>query len=116
MTNEIDLNSFPPIVLAGSEGYWNAYDMGDELAKVFPLADASNFCYMLEYTGVPDGVMEIIKTQGIRTLDMLQEGEHDGEEWIWEVVLANGDKWHIEAGCDYTGWDCRSGSDWEKLS
>ena len=36
------------------------------------------------------------------------EGENDGPNWL--IVLKQGARFvFIEAGCDYTGWDCQSG-------
>lgn len=41
------------------------------------------------------------------------EGENDGPPWLIAGVLRDGRYFFIEAGCDYTGWDCRaSGSSW----
>ena len=43
------------------------------------------------------------------------EGERDSESWIVWGQLKDG-RWFIARGsCDYTGWDCRSNLDWEKL-
>lgn len=41
---------------------------------------------------------------------MLKQGIHDEEDWIWEVTLLDGRRYNVEGGCDYTGWDCRSGA------
>lgn len=32
-------------------------------------------------------------------------GENDEEDWLATVQLKDGRFAHIEAGCDYTGWD-----------
>lgn len=37
------------------------------------------------------------------------EGENDGPDWIAYGRLDDGRFFSIRAGCDYTGWDCRSG-------
>jgi len=40
-------------------------------------------------------------------------GENDGANWVCVLRLVDGRFAYIEAGCDYTGWDCRaSGSAW----
>lgn len=36
-------------------------------------------------------------------------GEDDGAEWLIAGVLKDGRFFFIDAGCDYTGWDCRGG-------
>jgi hypothetical protein len=39
------------------------------------------------------------------------EGWNDGDCWMIAGVLTDGRYFYIEAGCDYTGWDCQcSGS------
>jgi hypothetical protein len=35
-------------------------------------------------------------------------GENDGADWLVVGVLKDGRWFYIQAGCDYTGWDCRS--------
>ncbi len=37
------------------------------------------------------------------------EGENDGPEWAAIVKLKSGLYLSVEAGCDYTGWDCQAG-------
>jgi hypothetical protein len=40
-------------------------------------------------------------------------GENDGPSWMIAGLLNDGRSFYIEAGCDYTGWDCRSwGTSW----
>lgn len=36
------------------------------------------------------------------------DGEHDGENWKLFGALRNGRYFYLSAGCDYTGWDCKS--------
>src|SRR5262245_39586798 len=36
-------------------------------------------------------------------------GENDGAEWVAVVKLTDGRYAYLEAGCDYTGWDCQAG-------
>lgn len=36
------------------------------------------------------------------------EGENDGANWHWLVLLESGVVAYITGGCDYTGWDCQS--------
>ena len=43
----------------------------------------------------------------------IDEGENDGNYWIIVGELSDGRYFYLEAGCDYTGWDCQaSGSAW----
>lgn len=37
------------------------------------------------------------------------EGENDGQNWLMLVKLNDGRFAFIDAGCDYTGWDCQAG-------
>lgn len=37
------------------------------------------------------------------------EGERDGARWMIAGLLRDGRYFYIEAGCDYTGWDCQCG-------
>ncbi len=57
------------------------------------------------FTGSVDGftreeVVEIIA---------LVDGEHDDSDWLGVFRLADGRFACLRAGCDYTGWGCRSG-------
>jgi len=36
------------------------------------------------------------------------EGENDGENWHWLLLLNDGTFAYLTGGCDYTGWDCQS--------
>jgi hypothetical protein len=37
------------------------------------------------------------------------DGENDGLDWVGVFRLKDGRFAYLEAGCDYTGWDCQSG-------
>ncbi len=37
------------------------------------------------------------------------DGENDGASWLGLFELNDGRIAYLEAGCDYTGWDCQSG-------
>lgn len=39
------------------------------------------------------------------------EGENDGPSWMMAGVLNDGRYFFLDAGCDYTGWDCQAGGD-----
>jgi hypothetical protein len=36
------------------------------------------------------------------------EGENDGDDWRWVLLLKDGRYAFLQGGCDYTGWDCQS--------
>lgn len=38
-----------------------------------------------------------------------EEGENDGPSWVCCGLLKDGRAFFMEAGCDYTGWDCQAG-------
>lgn len=41
------------------------------------------------------------------------EGENDGQNWLAVFNLKDGRFAYLEAGCDYTGWDCQAdGQSW----
>jgi hypothetical protein len=36
------------------------------------------------------------------------EGQNEGEDWRWIILLNDGQYVYLRGGCDYTGWDCQS--------
>lgn len=38
-------------------------------------------------------------------------GENDGPSWMMAGRLSDGRFFFLDAGCDYTGWDCQAGGD-----
>jgi hypothetical protein len=49
-----------------------------------------------------DDVAEVVKAEN---------GENDGPSWIMVGKLKDGRYFFLDAGCDYTGWDCQAGGD-----
>lgn len=98
------------VPLPGSEGWESAWRWGDKIAELFPGRDAHDLASACEYNGWGP-----LRDHNIVRLDLLQQGEHDGPGWIWQVDLDNGEVWRAEGGCDYTGWDCQSHLTWEKI-
>lgn len=47
--------------------------------------------------------------EDVTTILAMDEGEHDGPPWIIAGQLKDGRWFFLEAGCDYTGWDCQAG-------
>jgi hypothetical protein len=47
--------------------------------------------------------------------------DHDGAPWRCAGILRDGRAFYLEAGCDYTGWDCQASGtatvaeDWDRL-
>lgn len=39
----------------------------------------------------------------------IREGENDGPNWLLFAKLNDGRYFFLDAGCDYTGWDCQAG-------
>lgn len=39
----------------------------------------------------------------------IEDGENDGASWIGVFRLADGRFAFVDAGCDYTGWECQAG-------
>lgn len=64
--------------------------------------------------GVPKKVLDAKCSEDVFTPDDVDrivdfdEGENDGPSWVIVGVLKDGRVFFIEAGCDYTGWDCRA--------
>lgn len=40
-----------------------------------------------------------------------ENGENDGPSWVMVGKLKDGRFFFLDAGCDYTGWDCQAGGD-----
>ena len=40
-----------------------------------------------------------------------EEGSNDGPSWLMVGKLHDGRFFFLEAGCDYTGWDCQASGD-----
>lgn len=100
----------PLIPLPGSENWRGAHEWGIALDRQFPEQDAVDFAYACHYGGFGpmysgDILLELV---------LMQQGERDGGDWIWRVVLSDGETWIVRGWCDYTGWDCQSGVDWSR--
>ncbi|MDQ0494031.1 hypothetical protein [Paenibacillus brasilensis] len=46
--------------------------------------------------------------EDVEEIIAMSEGENDGPNWIGVFKLQDGRYATIDAGCDYTGWDCRA--------
>jgi hypothetical protein len=47
--------------------------------------------------------------EDVEEIVAMDEGENDGSNWIGVFKLKDGRYATIDAGCDYTGWDCQAG-------
>lgn len=56
---------------------------------------------------------DVFTMDDVATIIDASDGENDGASWMVVGVLNDTRAFFIEAGCDYTGWDCHSsGSCW----
>lgn len=59
---------------------------------------------------ISDGCsMENFGREDVSRIYGIKCGENDGEYWRIYGKLKDGRFFSIEAGCDYTGWDCQAG-------
>ena len=111
----MDENIHNIVILPGAEQesrkFANAYDLGRGFAKLFPGQDAEDFVYCCDG---PAGWGPLAgKDLGsITELKMVQEGQNDGDDWIWEVTI-DGVTHTCTGGCDYTGWGCQDWGEWK---
>lgn len=68
-------------------------------------------------TPAPDIVPPGAKVSGERVtrgdvaeIIAIEDGENDGESWVGVFLLHDGRYAAVEGSCDYTGWDCQSGT------
>ena len=83
------------------------------LDRQFPGQEASDFAYAINYNSAD--VPASLTGLEVSSLSCIQIGANDYESWIWEVTMADGSRWRVEGWCDYTGWDCQSGTEWKNL-
>lgn len=103
----------PFVSLPGSEDWESARNYGDALEKHFPGQDAHDFASACNYNGW--GPLATTRLEFVRFFNMLQQGERDEGSWIWQIQFDDGSIWQAEGHCDYTGWDCQSWLEWEKI-
>ena len=52
---------------------------------------------------------ETFKSEDIKKVVAVHEGENDAEDWIWIIELRPPTTYaFLQGWCDYTGWDCQS--------
>jgi len=51
--------------------------------------------------------------EDVAHIEHISDGENDERDWLIIGRLNDGRWFYLEAGCDYTGWDCQAdGSGW----
>lgn len=101
----------PIVQLSGADDWALAYRVGEIIETRFPGQDAWEFAVAMVYNGPAPAVWV-----GASLVDfvMLREGEHDGGPWLWALTFDLCGRWLVEAGCDFTGWDCQSWADFTR--
>lgn len=54
---------------------------------------------------------DVCRIDDIAKVIMHEYGENDGPSWLLVGRLKDGRYFFLEAGCDYTGWDCQASGD-----
>jgi len=85
--------------------------------------DNRNWYYAFEYAGETAGDYSygspnvtsdgscpdsIFTREDVKKIYGLREGQNDGDRWLLYGLLKDGRYFYLEAGCDYTGWDCQA--------
>lgn len=86
----------------------NTYDWGE----VFGCSGESgmeNNCQPEKCIPSEDVSISPITREDVRAIYWILEGENDEANWLIGGEANDGRFFFTEAGCDYTGWDCRSG-------
>lgn len=78
-------------------GYWDNVSSLQQRGIDHDLADCLEF-------NPQDG----FSVEDIKRVLAVWEGENDGDDWRWILVLNSGKFVFLQGGCDYTGWDCQS--------
>ena len=52
-----------------------------------------------------------VSREAVATIIACDEGENDGPDWVGVFQLKDLRFVTVEAGCDYTGWDCQANGD-----
>lgn len=80
----------------------NDYDW----SEAFEYADGSE-----TRPALPVGLYDLsgFTKEDVSYIANMVEGENDGDDWIIYGMLKDGRWFYLEAGCDYTGWDCQAG-------
>lgn len=108
------------IPLPSSSRWVAGYDLAQRLEAEFPDQDGGDFAYAVYENINSLPVSGGSARSALVGLLMTQQGERDGEPWIWLVEFdksvgrddVEGRLWWVTGWCDYTGWDCQSSLSW----
>lgn len=76
--------------------------------EAFKFADKPTHVIPARRSEAPEPGFELFH---VREIYHAVEGENDGADWVCLGQLRDGRWFVLNAGCDYTGWDCRSSGD-----
>jgi len=62
----------------------------------------------LKLDGIPLVATDPFTTDDVAEIIAKSEGENDGPSWLMLGRLRDSRFFVLEAGCDYTGWDCQA--------
>lgn len=112
MTTDSRLKDLPLVQLLGErwERWRDGYEWGRDLDSRFPRNEAGDFTSAITYNHHPFGAEFPV----IKNLVCTKVGENDGGDWNW-LVWVYDEVWLATGGCDYTGWDCQSDLDWQRV-
>ena len=97
------LTDYPAIDIHNNRYYNDDYWVN--LEKRFPGQDSYSFG---QAVAMNSSEAQVLHGRHITSLEMIQMGSNEESNWIWTVTLDNGERFVVEGGCDYTGWDCQS--------
>jgi len=56
------------------------------------------------------GCSDTFGREDVAHISKMEDGDHDGPDWVVYGQLRDG-RWFVaRGGCDYTGWDCQAGN------
>lgn len=89
------------------------YDWFQTFACVGEQGDEHNTAFNHGLAQPTEGVKrwkpKAYKRSDVAEIIAIEDGDRDGPQWIGVFKMRDGRYLFVEAGCDYTGWDCQSG-------
>ena len=107
---------YPLVRLPGDERWHRGYKWAELLYERWPDECAWDFASAVSENVFESDPLWNTLHSGVASLKCEQEGENDGEHWVWLASFGDGTTWRITGWCDYTGWDCQSGIDAEQVT
>lgn len=83
----------------------------DDWKEAFGYAGEPGTCGSPDIRATPISNVSVapFTREDVAEIFAMEEGENDGPSWVIAGRLNDGRYFYLEAGCDYTGWDCRAG-------